>query len=144
MLFLLLTVLTGVVYPLVVTGLAQAAVSASRPKAASSCADGQRRRLEPDRPELQRPEVLLEPSFGDPPQPYNGTASGGSNLGPLNPALTDAVKARIEALKAADPDQHGARYPSIWSPPRPAAWTRTSASPRRDYQAAAGRPRARA
>jgi K+-transporting ATPase ATPase C chain len=36
--------------------------------------------------------------------PYNGSASSGSNLGPLNPALTDAVKGRIEALKATDPD----------------------------------------
>ena len=40
------------------------------------------------------------------PQPYNGLASGGSNLGPLNPALTDAVKARIAALRAADPTNH--------------------------------------
>ncbi len=58
--------------------------------------------------------ALIGQSFSDPkyfwsrpsattPQPYNGTASGGSNLGPLNPALTDAVKARIEALRAADP-----------------------------------------
>jgi K+-transporting ATPase ATPase C chain len=37
------------------------------------------------------------------PQTYNAAVSSGSNLGPLNPALTDAVKARIEALKAADP-----------------------------------------
>ena len=37
------------------------------------------------------------------PQPYNAGASGGSNLGPLNPALAEAVKARIDALHAADP-----------------------------------------
>jgi K+-transporting ATPase ATPase C chain len=38
------------------------------------------------------------------PQSYNAAVSSGSNLGPLNPALTDAVKGRIAALKAADPD----------------------------------------
>lgn len=38
------------------------------------------------------------------PMPYNGTASGGSNLGPRNPALAEAIQARIAALKAADPD----------------------------------------
>ena len=35
--------------------------------------------------------------------PYNASASSGSNLGPLNPALTDAVKSRVAALRAADP-----------------------------------------
>lgn len=37
------------------------------------------------------------------PMPYNASASSGSNQGPLNPALTDAVKSRIEVLRAADP-----------------------------------------
>ncbi|SFF54863.1 K+-transporting ATPase ATPase C chain [Duganella sp. CF458] len=37
------------------------------------------------------------------PMPYNANGSGGSNQGPLNPAYTDAVRARVEALKAADP-----------------------------------------
>ena len=35
--------------------------------------------------------------------PYNASASGGSNLGPLNPALLDAVASRVQALRAADP-----------------------------------------
>ncbi len=58
--------------------------------------------------------ALIGQAFSDPryfwsrpsataPQPYNGSASTGSNLGPLNPALTDAIKARIAALRAADP-----------------------------------------
>ena len=57
---------------------------------------------------------LIGQSFDDPryfwgrlsatsPYPYNAAASAGSNLGPTNPALTDEVKARIAALKAADP-----------------------------------------
>ncbi|HZC87481.1 MAG TPA: potassium-transporting ATPase subunit C, partial [Steroidobacteraceae bacterium] len=36
-------------------------------------------------------------------QPYNGTASTGSNLGPLNPALREAIRSRVAALRAADP-----------------------------------------
>ena len=40
--------------------------------------------------------------------PNNAAASGGSNLGPTNPALLDAVKSRIDALKAADPDNTAA------------------------------------
>ena len=101
-LFLLLTVLTGFLYPLVVTGLAQLLFPA---RAAGSLvtrdghAVGSR---------------LIGQSFSDPkyfwsrpsattPQPYNGTASSGSNLGPLNPALRDAIKPRVAALRAADP-----------------------------------------
>ena len=49
------------------------------------------------------PEYFWSRLSATTPQPYNGTASGGSNLGPLNPALLDAVKARIAALRAADP-----------------------------------------
>jgi len=58
--------------------------------------------------------TLIGQNFSDPkhfwgrpsataPMPYNGGASGGANQGPLNPALADAVKGRIEALRAADP-----------------------------------------
>ena len=51
-----------------------------------------------------RPEALLGPSVGHLPDADNAGSSGGSNLGPPNPALVDAVKGRIAALRAADPD----------------------------------------
>ena len=101
-LFLLLTVLTGLLYPLLVTALAQLLFphqAAGSILTRDGHAVGSR---------------LIGQSFSDPryfwsrpsattPQPYNGTASTGSNLGPLNPALLDAVKARVAALHAADP-----------------------------------------
>jgi potassium-transporting ATPase KdpC subunit len=101
-LFLLLTVLTGFLYPLIVTALAQLLFperAAGSIIARDGHAVGSR---------------LIGQSFSDPryfwsrrsattPQPYNGTASTGSNLGPLNPALLDAVKARVAALRSADP-----------------------------------------
>src|ERR1700756_5454777 len=101
-LFLLLTALTGVVYPLVVTGIAQ--IVFPRQAAGSIL-------IEDGKPVGSS---LIGQSFSDPkhfwsrpsatsPQPYNALASGGSNLGPLNPALVDAVKSRTEALRAADP-----------------------------------------
>ena len=102
-LFLLLTVLTGFVYPLVITGLAQLLF---RVQANGSLIRGTGGQL--------LGSHLIGQSFGDPkyfwgrpsattPQPFNGTASGGSNYGPLNPALTDAVRTRVAALRAADP-----------------------------------------
>jgi potassium-transporting ATPase KdpC subunit len=101
-LFVLLTVLTGLVYPLIVTGLARLLFPA-RAGGSILVRDGH-----------AVGSVLIGQSFSDPrhfwgrpsattPQPYNGTASTGSNLGPLNPALLDAVKQRLEALRAADP-----------------------------------------
>ncbi len=101
-LFLLLTVLTGFIYPLVVTGLAQL-LFPDRAAGSIVTRDGH-----------VVGSRLIGQSFSDPryfwsrpsattPQPYNGTASTGSNLGPLNPQLTDAVKTRIAALRAADP-----------------------------------------
>ena len=99
--FVLLSALTGIVYPLAVTGVARTAFPE---QAAGSLVlrDGQ-----------AVGSTLIGQNFSDPrhfwgrpsataPMPYNGAASGGSNQGPLNPALTDAVKARIEALRAAD------------------------------------------
>ncbi|MDP9914445.1 K+-transporting ATPase ATPase C chain [Variovorax boronicumulans] len=101
-LFALLSAFTGLLYPAAVTGAAQALFPA---QAAGSLVmrDG-------------KPvgSALIGQNFSDPkhfwgrpsataPQPYNASASGGSNQGPLNPALADAVKARVEALRAADP-----------------------------------------
>lgn len=104
-LLLLMTVITGIAYPLVVTGVARVLFPA---QAAGSLI------LRDGKPVGSR---LIGQPFSDPkyfwsrpsatsPQPYNGLSSGGSNLGPLNPALTDAVKARIAALQAADPGNH--------------------------------------
>lgn len=101
--FTVLTLVTGVVYPLVVTGVAQT-LFPSQAAGSLVMKDG-------------KPvgSALIGQNFSDPrnfwgrpsatsPQPYNAAASSGSNQGPLNPALTDAVKGRIEALRAADPD----------------------------------------
>jgi K+-transporting ATPase ATPase C chain len=96
--FLLLTLLTGVVYPLAVTGLAK--VAFPREAEGSFLPTG--------------PSTLIGQAFDDPkyfwgrlsatsPVPYNAAASSGSNLGPTNPALTAIAQARIEALRAADP-----------------------------------------
>jgi K+-transporting ATPase ATPase C chain len=101
-LFLLLTMVTGLLYPLLVTVAAQV-LFPSRAAGTLLMRDG---RAVGSR--------LIGQSFGDPryfwsrpsataPQPYNGTASTGSSLGPLNPTLLDAVKARVAALRAADP-----------------------------------------
>ena len=101
-LFVLLSLLTGLAYPLLVTALGQAVYP---DQAAGSLVfkDGQ--------PVGSR---MIGQHFSDPgyfwgrpsatsPQPYDALASGGSNLGPLNPALLDAVKARVQALHSADP-----------------------------------------
>ncbi len=102
--FIALSVLTGVLYPLAVTGLGQALF----PDQANGSL-----LLREGRPVGSR---LIGQSFSDPahfwgrpsatgPMAYNASASSGSNQGPLNPALTEAVKARIAALREADPDQ---------------------------------------
>jgi K+-transporting ATPase ATPase C chain len=104
LILLVLTVVTGVGYPLLVTGIAQL-VWPSEANGSLIERDG---------------KVLGSALIGQPfsaskyfwsrpsataPVPYNAGASSGSNQGPLNPALADAVKARIQALKTADPGQ---------------------------------------
>ncbi|KZC23996.1 potassium-transporting ATPase subunit C [Rhodanobacter thiooxydans] len=101
-LLVLLSVLTGFAYPLAVTGLAQVIFPQ---KANGSLVE---RNGKPTGSSLIG-QGFTEPKYfwGRPsattPQAYNGTGSGGSNLGPSNPALADAVKQRLAALRAADP-----------------------------------------
>ena len=99
--FAVLTALTGVAYPLVVTGIGQAAFSEQAAgslilrdgKVVGSSLIGQH---------FSDPKYVWGRPSATGPYPNNASASGGSNQGPLNPALTDAVKGRIEALRAAD------------------------------------------
>lgn len=100
--FAVLTALTGVAYPLVVTGIAQAAFPH---EAAGSLLriDGKVVGSELIGQNFTDPKHFWGRPSATAPFPYNAGASGGSNQGPLNPALTDAVKSRIEALRAAEP-----------------------------------------
>lgn len=102
MLLLVLSVITGVLYPLAATGLSQWMF----PHQANGSL------IERDGKPIG--SALIGQSFTDPkyfwgrpsatsPNPYNAGASSGSNQGPTNPALADAVKQRIAALRAADP-----------------------------------------
>jgi len=106
-LFVALTVVTGVVYPLAVTGVAKAAfpdqaagsLIVENGKTVGSSLIGQN---------FTDPKFFWGRPSATSPMAYNGQGSGGSNLGPLNPALTDAVKGRVEALRAADPGNQAA------------------------------------
>src|SRR5262245_46026148 len=98
---LVLTLVTGVLYPLAVTGVAQV-VFARQANGSLVLSAGQ----------VAGSELIGQPFHGAKyfwsrpsatgPMPYNGASSTGSNVGPLNPALADSVRARIAALRAAD------------------------------------------
>jgi K+-transporting ATPase ATPase C chain len=99
------TVITGIIYPLFVTGIAQAFFNHQ--------ANGS---LIETSGNSSGSELIGQP-FSDPkyfwgrlsataPFPYNASASSGSNYGPSNPALLADVQARIDALKAVDPDNN--------------------------------------
>ena len=99
---LLLTILTGLIYPMTVTGLAQVlfpeqangSLIVREGKLIGSKLIGQH---------FDKPEYFWGRPSATAPYPYNAAASGGSNLGPTNPILIETVKARIAALRAADP-----------------------------------------
>jgi K+-transporting ATPase ATPase C chain len=101
-LFIALSILTGLIYPLLMTGIAQVLF----PQQAGGSL------VERDGKPVG--SGLIGQNFSDPkyfwgrlsatsPMPYNGAGSGGSNLAATNPALLDQAKGRIDALRAADP-----------------------------------------
>jgi len=105
-LLLLFTLVTGVAYPLAITAIANVAFGAQA-QGSIIVRDG--------KPVASR---LIGQGFSDAKyfwsrpsatatMPYNGVASGGSNQGPLDPALVEAVRGRVAALRAAHPDQKG-------------------------------------
>jgi potassium-transporting ATPase KdpC subunit len=97
-----LSVLTGVIYPLVVAGIARIAF----PGAAGGSlivVDGKAVGSELIGQPFDDPKYFWSRPSATSPQPYNAAASSGSNQGPRNPALADAVKDRIKALRDADP-----------------------------------------
>lgn len=97
------TLVTGLAYPLLVTGIAQVAFPREangslierEGKPVGSSLIGQ---------PFTDPKCFWSRPSASAPYPYNASASSGSNQGPLNPALSDAVAARIKALRDADPD----------------------------------------
>jgi len=99
--FLVLTLLTGIVYPLVVTAFAQLLPNAATGsvierdgKAVGSALIGQ---------PFSDPKYFWSRPSATSPMPYNSASSSGSNLGPTNKALADAVADRIKALRDVDP-----------------------------------------
>jgi K+-transporting ATPase ATPase C chain len=102
-LFVVLTVVTGFVYPLLVTGIG-AWLFPGRSGGSLVMRDGRAVGSELIGQSFQEPRYFWGRLSATAPMPNNGVASGGSNFGPLNPALVEAVKARLAALRAADPD----------------------------------------
>jgi potassium-transporting ATPase KdpC subunit len=103
---MVMTLLTGVIYPLVVTGLAQlmfpfeangSLVKGKQGQPIGSALIGQ---------SFNAPNYFWGRPSATSPYPYNAAASSGSNLGPTNPVLKDTVVTKIEALKAIDPENN--------------------------------------
>jgi K+-transporting ATPase ATPase C chain len=102
-LFILLSIITGIAYPLATTALgkwllpqqANGSLIESEGKLIGSSLIGQN---------FTEPKYFWGRPSATGPYPNNATASSGSNQGPLNPALAEAVKSRVSALKAADPN----------------------------------------
>ena len=98
----LFAVLTGIIYPLVVTGIAQTAFS-HQANGSLIVKDGNITGSELIGQSFSNPTYFWGRLSATASSPYNAAASSGSNYGPLNPALRDAIQERIDALKAVDP-----------------------------------------
>ncbi|MBN6741840.1 potassium-transporting ATPase subunit KdpC [Acidithiobacillus sp. MC6.1] len=106
LLFLVLAVLTGLIYPLAITGIGQVvfphqangSVIRQHGRVVGSSLIGQY---------FREPQYFWSRPSATSPVPYNGAGSSASNLGPNNPVLAQHVAARIKALKAADPAEKG-------------------------------------
>ncbi len=101
-LFLVLSLITGLLYPLLVTGLAKA-VFPHQANGSLIQRDGQTLGSQLIGQQFSQNGHFWSRPSATGPMAYNAAASGGSNLGPRNPALADAVQARIAALRVADP-----------------------------------------
>jgi K+-transporting ATPase KdpC subunit len=105
LMLILFTLIAGVIYPLAVTGIAQlvfpnqasGSLIVRNGGVAGSSLIGQ---------SFDEPKYFWGRLSATGGVPYNAAASSGSNYGPLNPALLDAVQARVAALRAADPGNH--------------------------------------
>jgi len=101
-LFVLLSVVTGLLYPAVVTGVAQTLFPAAA-NGSLIVKDGKTVGAELIGQNFTDPKYFWGRPSATGPMPYNAAASSGSNQGPLNPALVDAANGRAAALRAADP-----------------------------------------
>jgi potassium-transporting ATPase KdpC subunit len=99
---LLFTILTGFIYPLIVTGLAQA-IFPQQASGSIIARDGKAVGSELLGQQFDDPKYFWGRLSATTPYPYNGGSSSGSNLGPNNPDLMKAVQARAKALRDADP-----------------------------------------
>jgi K+-transporting ATPase ATPase C chain len=98
------TIITGVIYPLIVTGIAQVAFHHQANGSLIESKDGKYIGSELIGQPFDDPGYFWGRPSATTPFPYNASSSSGSNYGPLNPVLLDGIQKRIRALKAADPD----------------------------------------
>jgi len=101
-LLIIFTVITGVLYPLLVTGLAQV-IFPHQANGSLIVQNGQTVGSDLIGQQFDDPKYFWGRISATSGEPYNASASGGSNFSVLNPLLQDQVKARILALKEADP-----------------------------------------